>query len=358
MAVSFENYSRLNKAIQAQLAPELRKVHHMDTDSELFKYQYKAEKMIANRLGGQGVGTGSGTAALKLAVSSLGIKGEVLTVPNTYIATALSIIDSGAFPGYIDVDDSLLMDVNLIEDAITEKTQAIMPVHLYGAMVDMKKIRRIADKHGLRIIEDACQAHFARFARKSPGTFSDAACYSFYPNKILGGLSGGGMVISRSRSLLKQVSGMRDPMSGNSGLAISGRTPSFLDWSQIPYILARLGHTKSWIKRRKEIAAIYCEALEGLPVTTPVARKGVDHVYRDFVIMVRNREQLKKFLDRKKIETKIRYPYSLNKNPLFPGRDCPKAELAAKTVMSLPVNPFLADDEINEVIKAVRKFYH
>jgi dTDP-4-amino-4,6-dideoxygalactose transaminase len=361
MQVSYYNYKRMHQFLRPEIRKHLEEVLSLDTDAALFDYQYKNEEIIGKQLGpGHAVGLSCGTAALQFSLIAHGIgKGhEVLTVPNTYVATALSVFSSGATPRYLDADPkTLLMDTDRIEDAVTEKTKAIIPVHLYGQMVDMKRLKKIADRHNLKIIEDACQAHFARFNGKSPGTYSDAACYSFFINKGLGGIGNGGMALT-GRVAAKRIRLLRNPTADTPLVLKSNRTPAYLDWMQIAFIKAKLGNNRKWIERRRGIARIYTESLSGLPIRFQETQKGAYHTYRDFIILTKKRDKLQNYLRKKGIETIIHYPKPLNKYCYMKNTmQFPVSENACKEILSLPCNPFLNDDEILHIISAVRGFW-
>ncbi len=366
MIVSFNNYKRQNKFLETDIRNELGKVLSLDSDPDLFSYQYKNEKKIGRILGrGHAIGLSSGTAALQFSLACLGIgKGdEVITVPNTYIATLLSISNTGAKPVLVDVNDNtMLIDNEKIEDSITDKTRAIMPVHLYGQMADMKKINKIAEKHNLFTVEDACQAHIARYNGKLPGTYSDSACYSFFPNKGLGGISNGGMAILKNRGLSKKIETLRNPTSNDPLLLKSLRTPAYLDWVQIAFIKCRMRYLSDWTERRREIAKIFSEELEGLPLMLPGIDKKTYHVFRNFVIRTDRRDKLRKFLGKKNIETGVHYPTPVHltntyKDLGYRNGDFPVSEKASESVLSIPVNPFLSEDEVQHVISSIKKFF-
>jgi len=344
----------LRPAIRAGLQDLLGR----DNDEALHDYQFKAEAEIGKRLGkGYAVGTTSGTAALQFSLLSLGIGpgDEVITVPNTYIATALAISNTGAKPVFCDIAKDLLVDTRAIEEKITHRTKAIIPVHLYGQMADMHRLSSIAKKHSLHVIEDAAHSQLAKCRGRLPGTQSDSACYSFHPSKGLGGISNGGMIISSSRSIRNNARLLRNPTSGARLLLRSHRTPGYLDWIQAVFIKAKLSHMKKWIARRREIAARYNEAFEGY-VGLPVVHRHSFHVYRDYVIIPDKRDRLAKQLRRRGIETVVHYSQPLHLTELYPEKKgkYPVAEDACRRVLSLPVNPFLCDGEVEYVIKSVR----
>jgi dTDP-4-amino-4,6-dideoxygalactose transaminase len=364
MDVSYYNYQRMHEFLRADIREELQTLLSLDTDAELFRYQYKNERMIGRRLGeGHATGMSCGTAALQLSLTALGIGhgDEVITVPNTYIATLLAISNAGARPRLVDITTgTMLIDTDQIEEQITEKTKAIMPVHLYGQMAEMRGIRRIATKHGLFVIEDACQAHLARYRGRPPGAMSDAACYSFFPNKNFGGISNGGMVITKSRKLHKRFEILRNPTSDDPLLLKSTRTPAYLTWIEIAFIRCKLRYLEAWTKKKREIAKTYYEELAGIPIALPETDRNAYHVYMDFVIRTTKRDRLRKYLDSRGIQTVIHYPPAhLSKTYSHLGYakgDFPVAERACDSVLSLPINPFLLDEEIDYTVSKVKAF--
>lgn len=366
MEVGYHDYGRINHILKDDLMNELSHLLSIDSDKGLYAYAAKNEKAIGKKLGGGFcIGTNSGTTALQLSLAALGIgKGdEVITMPNTYIATLLAISNTGAKPILVDIaEETMLMDINDIEDKISEKTKAILPVHLYGQMCNMEKIGKISKKHGLKVVEDACHAHLARYSGNPPGAFSDAACYSFFPNKNLGGLGGGGMAITRNWIMSRKIRILRDEASNNPLVLKSLRTPALLDWSQIAFIKARMKYSPEWTERRREIAETYHEKLEGLPLELPCTDKKAYHVYRDFVIRVKNRDKLRKYLKRNGIETEVHYPLPvhLTKTYSYLGYkkgSLPISERTCETAVSLPISPLLSDDEAMHVIQMTRKFF-
>jgi dTDP-4-amino-4,6-dideoxygalactose transaminase len=351
--------------LKDEIQKEIDVLLSMDNDSELFHYQHKEEIKIGKWLGGgYATGTDSGTSALHFSLISLGIGpgDEVLTVPNTYIATLLAISSTGARPIFVDVNkDTLLMDSNLIERAISENTKAILPVHLYGQMCDMDAISRIAKKYRIKVVEDACQAHLARNKGKLPGEKSDAACYSFFANKNLGGISNGGMIISKSRKLQTISRKLRNPSSDDPILLKSLRTPAYLDWIQIAFIKCRLKYIKKWTEVRRKIASYYHQRLENTPIELPYQENTNFHVFRDFVIKTKKRDSLMVYLKRRRIETVVHYPIPLHLTKTYRKLgynrgDFPISESAANEILSIPINPFLKREEVDYVVKSIRSF--
>lgn len=366
MRVSFCNYERMNEFLRHDIQEELGNLLSFDDDDSLYKYRYREERRIGKVLGKWFfIGTNSGTSALQLSLAALGIGAgdEVITVPNTFIATALAISNTGARPVFVDIGkENLLLDIDQVENSITERTKAILPVHLYGQMVDMNRLRRIVKKHGLGLVEDAAHAHLARFDGKLPGSLSDAACYSFHINKNLGGIGAGGMAITRSWGLYRKLEALRNPTSNSQLLMKSLRTPAFLSWIEIIFLNCKIRHIDVWTKKRREIAKTYYEGLKGLPIQFQATDKRAYHVYRDFVILSKKRDKLQKYLRRKGIGTAIRHPMPIHLTRTYQHLhyhegDFPVSERASSQVLSLPINPFLNDDETEYVIKTIKSFF-
>lgn len=366
MDVSYYNYSRMNEFLRLDIRTELERLLSLDNDPELFHYQYSNEKKIGKVLGkGYAIGTDCGTAALQFSLAARGIgKGDEVITTSSYIATMLAISDTGAKPVLVDIKpDTMLMDIDQTEAAITDKTKAIMPVHLYGQMMDMRKVQNIAKKHNLYVIEDACQAHLAKFDNKLPGTYSDAACYSFSLNKNLGAISNGGMVITKDKKIHKNIETLRNTTSNRELLLESRRTPAFLDWIQIAFLLSKIKYLKQWTQRKRKIAQMYLKGLSSLPLEFQAVDKKAYHVYRDFIIRTEQRDKLQKYLARKGIKTVVHYPeaYHLSKTYSYLGHkkgDFPNIEKSFRQVLSLPINQFTTDEEVDYVISKVKSFFN
>lgn len=365
MNISYYNYKRMHEFLREDIKKEFEIVLSLDGDPEIFYYMYKNEKKIGKALGrGYFRGTSSGTAAMQFSLIALGVgEGDEVITTSSNIATMLSISNAGAKPVLVDIrQDTMLMDLNQIDSVITKKTKAVIPVHLYGQMVDMDKISKIAKRHNLFAVEDAAHAHLARFRGKLPGRKSDCACYSLFLNKSLGGISNGGMVVTKSRKMYKEIEKLRNNSSNSPLLLRSKRTPGYLDWMQIAFLLCKIKYIERWTNRRREIAKMYLDGLSGLPITLPVEDKGAYHVYRDFAIRTGKRDKLKKYLSRNSVQTAIHYPEACHLSGIYSGLgykkgDFPVAEESFSRVISLPANPFVTDDEADYVIKMVKKFF-
>jgi dTDP-4-amino-4,6-dideoxygalactose transaminase len=324
------------------------------------------EAEFASFIGARGaVGVASGTAALHLALRATGIKpgDEVITTAHTFIATAEAISHAGATPVFVDIDPATFnLDPALVEAAITPRTRAIVPVHLYGQPADMTAISTIAGAHGLRVIEDAAQAHGSEVDGRRTGTIGDLACFSFYPGKNLGAYGDAGAVTGNDESLLASVRKSRD----------HGRMSKYehdeigygerIDALQAAILGVKLPHLEAWTQQRRDVAARYDEGLADLPITLPIQAPGRRHVYHLYVIRCDSRDALLAHLKASGVDGGVHYPVPLHLQPAYaslgmhPG-DLPQTERAAAAVLSLPLYPELTEDRQAVVIDAVRSFF-
>ncbi|MFX0197081.1 MAG: DegT/DnrJ/EryC1/StrS family aminotransferase, partial [Candidatus Hodarchaeota archaeon] len=278
------------------------------------KYLKSFEENFADYIGIKHcVGVGNGTDALFIALKALGIKAgdEVVTAANSFIATSEAITMTGAQVVFIDCDkDTYNIDINKIEESISTKTRAIIPVHLYGQPVDMDGIMDFAEKHELYVIEDAAQAHGAEYKNRKVGTFGHVGCFSFYPGKNLGAYGDGGAVVTDDDSLAKKMRMMANHgRIGKYNHEFEG-VNSRLDGLQAAILDVKLRHLEKWNKRRQEVAWRYSEALHDL-IYTPKERPDVRHVYHLYVIRVRNRDNMRAILSERGVATGIHYPVPL-----------------------------------------------
>jgi len=309
----------------------------------------------------EAVGVASGTDALHLAIDSLDIGqgDEIITTPFTFFATVEAILYTGAVPVFVDIEpDTFNINPDQIEEYITEKTKAILPVHLFGYPADMEKIRRIAKKHRLKIIEDCAQCFGADINRKKAGSFGDAGCFSFYPSKNLGGYGDGGLIILNNKKIADTVRELRNH--GSRGSYIHQRVGfnSRLDEIQAGILLIKIKQIDSYNRKRRQNAHLYTELLSDR-VQCPQERKGVYHVYHQYTIMSSRRETIQQKLREKDISSVIYYPLPLHlqKALKFLGYhkgDFPVAEKAAKRVLSLPMYPELEKSAIHKIAQIIR----
>ncbi len=311
------------------------------------------------------VGVASGTDALQLALVALGIGpgDEVITTPFTFIATASTISHTGATPVFVDIDPSTFnLNPALVEAAITPRTRAIVPVHLFGQMVEMAPILELARRHGLQVIEDAAQAIGAEENGQRAGSLGDAACFSFYPTKNLGAYGDGGMVMTNDPNLAERIDMLRRQGSKkkyhNEVLGFNSR----LDEIQAAVLRVKLRYLDEWAAGRQRVARRYGELLPGLPVQTPYERPGTRHVYHQYTIRAPRRDELQANLKEQGIGTMLYYPVPLHRLPLYAELgynegSLPESERAASEVISLPMYPEMTDEQVQEIASAIREFY-
>jgi dTDP-4-amino-4,6-dideoxygalactose transaminase len=310
------------------------------------------------------VGVASGTDALHLALLASGIKrgDEVITTPFTFIATAEAISYIGAVPVFIDIHpDTFNMDISKIGAAITAKTRAIVPVHLYGHPVDMAGLMEIAKKHSLRVIEDCAQSFGAEYRGKKTGTFGDCGCYSFFPSKNLGGYGDGGMVITDDAAMAERLQSLRNHGSRVRYYHDEVGFNSRLDEMQAAIIRIKLRRIDQYNARRRENALLYNTYLSVPGLRTPVEQGDTRHVYHQYTIKIKNRDAVKKKLDEgNETSSMIYYPVPLHLQTAYkdlgmkPG-SLPVAEQVSQEVLSLPMYPELAEEQIRKVAEAIQK---
>ncbi len=314
-----------------------------------------------------GIGVGSGTAALHLALlaAAIGPGDEVITVPNTFISTALAISYVGATPRLVDIDpDSYNIDVDKIEKAITKKTKAVIPVHLYGQAADMDSILKIASKYDLKVIEDACQAHGAEYKNRCVGSIGDIGCFSFYPGKNLGALGDGGMIVTNSDEVAREVRLFRHLGQGAKYYHLLKGFNSRLDTLQAAVLSVKLARLSEWNERRNEHAEYYNELLNGFeavitPRKSPYATR---HVYHIYAIRVKNRKGLQEYLLSKGISTGIHYPIPIHMQEAYGDLgykkgDFPVAEEIVDEVLSLPMYPELTRPQIQLIANEIKEYF-
>lgn len=310
------------------------------------------------------IGCANGTVAVELALRTLGIgKGdEVICPANTFIGTTESVTSAGAKVIFVDCsEETYNIDITAIEDAITPKTKAIIPVHMYGRMTDMDAIEKLAKAHRLHIIEDAAHAHLSEFKGKKPGVVSGMATYSFFPAKNLGAFGDAGGVVCTLDSHAKKLEMLRN----------HGRIAKYdhefegfnyrMDTLQAAILEVKLRHLHKWTEQRRAIAARYDEALSGI-VITPPAHPDYYHVYYMYVIRTPKRDSLKDFLKEKGIETGIHYPIPLHLLQAYAylghkKGDFPVSEQLAEEILSIPIYPELSEEQQDYIINAIKEFF-
>jgi dTDP-4-amino-4,6-dideoxygalactose transaminase len=304
------------------------------------------------------VGVANGTDALHLALRALeiGAGDEVITAGNSFAATSLAIAYSGAEAVLVDIDEEdFCIDVDLIEQAITRRTKAIMPVHLYGQPAKMTRIREIAEKHSLAIVEDAAQAHAAEYKGQRAGSLGTIGCFSFYPGKNLGAFGDGGAVVTNDTALANKIRLLRNygqvRKNEHSMLGFNCR----LDTVQAAVLLVKLGHLDKWTDARRRVAAKYNELLAGSDLRLPIERSDAKHVYHLYVVRHPDRDRLIEELADDKIFCGVHYPHPLNRaqpfvnSPTIPN-GLPVCSRVAGEIMSLPMYPEMTDEQVARVV--------
>ncbi|MCB0119470.1 MAG: DegT/DnrJ/EryC1/StrS family aminotransferase [Anaerolineales bacterium] len=325
----------------------------------------KFEESVAAYLGVKhAVGLASGTDALVIALRALNIGAgdEVIIPAYTFFATAGTVMSVGAKPVIVDVDpQSYQIDVSKIEEAVTPKTKAIIPVHLYGHPAEMNPILEIAQKHGLKIIEDNAQGYGAEYLGKKTASFGDIGCLSFFPTKNLGAYGDGGMAVTNDPALAERMRMLRAHGWKKKYYSEEVGYNSRLDAMQAAILQAKLPHLDSWNEKRRELSARYTELLAPLGIAVPVEREWAKHVYHLYIIRTSKRDELQAFLKEKGIASEVYYP--LPPHLAEPCRefgykegDFPHAEKAAKETLALPLYPELTFAQQDEVIAAVKEF--
>ncbi|HUR20910.1 MAG TPA: DegT/DnrJ/EryC1/StrS family aminotransferase [Vicinamibacterales bacterium] len=308
------------------------------------------------------VGVNTGTDAIALALRALGIGpgDEVITSPLSAAYSALAIVMAGATPVFVDLDiDRLTLDPAKIDAAVTPRTAAILPVHLYGQSADMVAIEAIATRHNLAIVEDACQAHLATANGRPVGTIGAAGAFSFYPTKNLGALGDAGAVITNDAALAEKLRRLRNGGQTAKYHHVEFGVNSRLDEMQAAVLRARLPFLAGWTTRRRELAARYRKALVGAPVIVPPERDP-GHVYHLFPVRSAHRDALQAHLLGQGVETLIHFPIPIPKQPAMAGlaaSSCPIADQVCDEVFSLPLHPALTDSDVDRVVAAVHQFH-
>ncbi|MCX7847485.1 MAG: DegT/DnrJ/EryC1/StrS family aminotransferase [bacterium] len=320
------------------------------------------ESEFARWVGGDAcVGVASGTDAITLALRALGIGpgDEVITVAHTAVATVVGIVNAGARPILVDVDErSYTMDVEACARAVTARTRAIVPVHLYGHPANMPALMEIARRHGLRVVEDCAQAHGAVCAGRRVGTWGDCGAFSFYPTKNLGGLGDGGAVVTNDRDVAERVRLLRQYGWKERYVSSEHGTNSRLDELQAAILRLKLRYVDSWNRRRREHAEGYTARLREY-VCVPQVREDCEHVYHLYVIRSRRRDALAAWLKAHGVGTAIHYPVPVHKQPAyrhFASMALRVTERIAGEILSLPMFAELTEEEREKVSEAVRAF--
>jgi len=325
------------------------------------------EKEFADYIGVRyAVGVGSGTDALTLSLRALGIKrgDEVITVSFSFPPTADSIVHNGGIPVFVDIDpETYTIDVKQVEKAITKNTKAVIPVHLYGHPADMAPILKLAEKHGLHVIEDCSQAHGAKYEYAKVGSLGHVGCFSFYPSKNLGAYGDGGIIVTNHQEIAESIESLREygqkEKSKHEFIGFNSR----LDEIQAAVLRIKLKHLDVWNAERQINAKLYSEFLQPLSsLILPIEKPYATHVYHLFVIRCKERDALKIWLAKKGISTGIHYPIPIHMQKSYQTVFCQcldltTTELFSREVLSLPLFPELTGNEIVYVFKSIDEFF-
>ncbi|MEA3274499.1 MAG: DegT/DnrJ/EryC1/StrS family aminotransferase [Pseudomonadota bacterium] len=322
------------------------------------------EEEFADYSGGKfGVGVNSGTSALHLALLAAGVGpgDEVITVSCTFVATVAAVDYAGARPVFVDVDPRTLnMDVTKVEAAITERTKAILPVHLHGQPADLDPILGIARRHNLVVIEDAAQAHSAEYKGRRVGSIGDLGCFSFYPGKNLGACGEGGMVVTNNEDFAQRIRMLRDWGQSRKYRHDYKGFNYRMEGIQGAILRVKLRHLDAWTEARRRHAESYNELLADAGVRTPVQEDYARHVYHVYAVRTPGRDAIQQALQAREIQTGIHYPIPVHLQKVYAEfgyseGDFPVTEQAATELLSLPMFPELKRSQVEEVCDAVRE---
>ena len=350
-------------SIKSDIAAAIGRV--LDTGQFVLGEEVEAfeQEFAAYQGASHGIALNTGTSALHLALIAAGVGpgDEVITVPFTFVATVAAIGYVGARAVYVDIDPATFtMDVNRLEGAITSRTKAIIPVHLYGQPADMDPILEIAKRHGVKVIEDACQAHGAAYKGRPVGALGDAGCFSFYPGKNLGAYGEGGMVVTNNAAMAKKIRMLRDWGQDRKYHHVLKGFNYRMEGMQGSILRVKLRHLEQWTEARRTHAADYRRLLQDGGVEIPIEAAYARHVYHVYAVRTQDRATLQRTLQSNGIGTGIHYPVPVHLQPAYedsaygPG-DFPHSERAANEVLSLPMYPELSFTNVEMIVAAVKE---
>jgi dTDP-4-amino-4,6-dideoxygalactose transaminase len=371
--VPFFNLTRQYKKIKGEILSATQRVYEKGRfilGDEVSAFEKEFSHYCGVRYG---VGVGSGTDALYLALKAAGIGegDEVVTVANSFIATALAISFTRAKPLFVDIDPkTYTMDPNSLELFLKlqrakksgRKIKAVLPVHLYGHPADMDSIMEIAEHYDVVVIEDACQAHGAKYGRRKVGSFGAMGCFSFYPTKNLGAYGDGGMVVTDDKRYDQNLRLLRCYGERKKYHHVLKGHNSRLDEIQAAILRIKLKYLDRWNEERRRKAEIYTEQLSPLGVVCPLEKKGAKHVFHLYAVLTKKRDSLHAFLEKKGIETLIHYPIPIPLQKAYKEMGYRRRNFAltnqwSQKILSLPFFPEIKDDEMKEVTEGIRSFF-
>jgi len=350
-------YRELKTEIDAAIARVLESSQFiLGRETEAFEEEFAAYCDVE-----YAIGVNSGTSALHLALLAAGVSAgdEVITVPFTFFATVATIEYAGAKPVYVDIDPRTFnMDVRQIEAAVTERTRAILPVHLYGQPADMNPILDLARRHNLIVIEDVAQAHGAEYRGRRAGSIGDIGCFSFYPTKNLGAAGEGGMVTTSNPEFARKIQKLRNWGEERRYYPVMKGYNYRLQAIQAAILRVKLAKIEQWTEARRANAAAYDHLLEDVDVVTPGLIDDVRHVYCLYTIQAEDRDRLQEELGKAGIQTAVHYPLPVHLMPAYTDErykadDFPVAEACARSVLSLPVHERLTAEQVEQVANEI-----
>tara|TARA_Y100000590_G_scaffold328889_1_gene373478 strand:+ start:1775 stop:2905 length:1131 start_codon:yes stop_codon:yes gene_type:complete len=360
-----KEYSKLKKIIIKKIDTTISKGETF-FGKELISFEKKFTSMYKSNYG---IAVGSGTDALLIALRSINIKkgDEIITAANTAIPTISAIINSGGVPRLVDIGEDYLIDCSKIEKAITKKTKAIIPVHLYGQSCDMDKIIKISIKYNLKVIEDCAQAQGAKYKKKFVGTIGDFGCFSFYPTKILGSYGDGGFILTKNINFYKKIKRLRfygiethDKKNKfyNKYYANENGFNSRIDEIQCSILNIKLNYVDEFIKKRISLANHYIKLLKNTDLILPYKSSQNNHVYHLFTVFHPKKDKIVKFLKKNKIETKSIYPFPIQSMRAYKQLNFKKnlqnSEKKAKGIFSLPLYPEMKKENVTKICGKIK----
>ena len=353
-----KNYLSIKKEIDNSIQQVINKTDFI-LGSEVKKFESKFANFLNIKYC---AGVSSGTSAIELALRAcdIGNGDEVITTPHTWVSTAEAISNVGAKPIFVDIrEDTFNINAELIENKISKKTKAILPVHLYGNPAEMSLIMKIAKKYKLKVIEDVAQAHGAEFGGKKCGTIGDLGCFSFYPGKNLGAFGDAGGVVSNNKYLIEKIKKLRNHGSSKTKneYDILGNN-SRLDGIQAAVLNVKLKYLNDWIIKRQYIASQYTEKLKDR-VITPVISKNTKHAFHLYVIRTKFRDELINTLKNNNIDTRIHYPIPVHQQKIYVSKEkklkLPVTERIVKEILSIPIFPEMSKNQINFISSKINE---
>ena len=365
MNVPFASFKPMHEELKEQLEVAYRTVMERSYFIQGQECQHFEEEFAKYCKAKYCVGVATGLDALYLILKAYGIGfgDEVIVPSNTFIATALAVSYTGAKPVFVEPElETYNINPSRIEEAVTPRCKAIMAVHLQGRPADMDSIQRVAEKYGLKVIEDAAQAHGAKYKGKKVGSLGDAAAFSFYPGKNLGAMGDGGAVVSNDKALIDKVRALGNYGSDYKYHHIYQGTNSRLDEMQAAFLRVKLGRLDVWNEDRKRIAERYLREIQNpLIVLPPKSSDEYDHVYHVFVVRSEKRDELESYLNQKGIGTVKHYPVPMHLQPCYADLEIAKgslpiAEEISNTVLSIPMYYGMTEEEISYVVECINSF--